>query len=253
MNSTRAYRLLCGFLLLGLVVVSLGGGWVAKKFYARELAVRLQPSATQPPSLSGNPTGLRVLFLGDSRAAMWPALPVDRFLSCNAGVPAETTSQIRLRSETALAQAKPAVVVFQAGINDLKAIGVFPEDAVKIQAQCVSNILEIVRQCREHQVKVVLSLIIAPGKVSLARRWVWPPEINSAVQAVNEHLRQEFQKAEDVVVFDVDSILRASAPKDQPYADYLDTIHLAPAGYQKLESELVKAIEKLATANPAVK
>jgi lysophospholipase L1-like esterase len=250
MNAPRAYRLLCGCLLLGVVGMGVGGGWVAKHFYARELAVRLQPSAAQPPSLSGNPTGLRVLFLGDSRAAMWPALPADRFLSCNAGVPAETTAQIRLRAESALAQAKPAVVVFQAGINDLKAIGVFPEASANIQAQCLSNILDIIRQCRQHQVKVVLSLIIAPGKVSLARRWVWSPEINSAVQAVNERLRQEFQKADDVVVFDVDSILRANAPKDQPYADYLDTLHLAPSGYQKQESELIKAIGKLASTNP---
>ncbi len=249
MNSTRAYRLLCGFLLLTLAGIGLGGGWVAKHFYARELAVRLQPSATQPPRLSGNPTGLRVLFLGDSRAATWPALPADRFLSCNAGVAAETTAQIRLRSETALAQAKPAVVVFQAGINDLKAIGVFPDAAASIQAQCVSNILEIVNQCRRQQAKVVLSLIIAPGKVSLARRWVWSPEINPAVQAVNERLRQEFQKADDVVLFNIDAILRANAPRDQPYADYLDTLHLAPSGYQKLESELIKTIEKLSATN----
>src|SRR5690348_13549969 len=79
-----------------LAAASLAGGlaWTARHFYARELSVRLQPAGGTAPTRSGNATGPHILFLGDSRAADWPALPADRFFTINAGVAGETTAQI---------------------------------------------------------------------------------------------------------------------------------------------------------------
>lgn len=237
---------ICGLALLVSFAANFVLMAVIKDFYARELAVRLQAggggAAVFP---SGNPAGLRVLFLGDSRAASWPPLPADRFLTINAGQRGETTVQIRLRTDSVLTAQSPSVVLLQAGINDLKAIGVYPGAAASITAQCASNITEIVRLCRRHHARVMLSLIIPPGKVSLARRFVWSDQILPAVRSVNEQLIREFEHAEGIDLIDIEKIL-SSAHSASDATDYLDTLHLAPSAYRKIEPELLRLLDPLA-------
>jgi lysophospholipase L1-like esterase len=234
----------CGLVVLTLFATCLTLIWLAREWYARELSVRLWAGA--PPRLvqAGRPDGLRVLFLGDSRAAAWPNLPADRFFTLHAGAPGETTAQIRLHAEADMRAAKPAVVVFQAGINDLKAIGVFPGSAADIQRVCASNICEIVRICQRHRARVILTLIIPPGKVSLARRLVWSPLIPISVREVNAWLTREFAQTEGVDLLDAGMILRGRSSGENDFSDYLDTLHLAPSGYGKIEPELRRLIEQ---------
>ena len=69
-------RFLAALILVFVAIVGLAAAFIgtARYLYARELSIRLQPVVITPRR-SGNPATLRVLFLGDSRAAAWPALP----------------------------------------------------------------------------------------------------------------------------------------------------------------------------------
>jgi lysophospholipase L1-like esterase len=234
-----------GFLISLVVIVWLV--WIARILYARELAVRLQPVGPARFVVAGNQSGIRVLFLGDSRILDWPALPPDRFLTINAGVAGETTAQIRLRTESALESENPAVVVIQAGINDLKAIGVMPESAAQIRSQCLSNLQEIAGLCRQHHAKTILTTIPPPGKVPLGRRLFWSSEIETSVNDVNQSLIRIYATDEDVVILDIDRILRAGRRVPDDFSDYRDTLHLQPAAYGKFEPELLGAIDRLAS------
>jgi lysophospholipase L1-like esterase len=234
--------------LLAAAGLATGLVWTARHFYARELSVRLQPVGGTSLTRSGNAAAQRILFLGDSRAADWPALPADRFFTLNAGVAGETTAQIRWRAEAVLSVEKPAVVVVQAGINDLKAIGVLPEAATQIQEQCTSNILEIVSLCRQHNARVVLTLILPPGKVPLARRFVWSGKIETALREINNSLTRRYADAEGVAVFDMEKILAPTRPGSSDFSDYRDTLHLQLAAYARLEPALLHQLELFSLA-----
>jgi lysophospholipase L1-like esterase len=244
-----AYRCLVIWVLSVALVISLAAivllVWLARLFYARELAVRLQPVGPTRFVVAGSQSGVRVLFLGDSRVLDWPPLPPDRFLTINAGVGGETTAQVLLRTESALESEIPAVVVVQAGINDLKAIGVMPGAADRIRSQCLSNLQEIASLCRKHHARAILTTIPPAGKVPIGRRLVWSPEIDASVNEVNQSLIHFYATNAEVMVFDMDGILRASRRAPNDLSDYRDTLHLQPSAYRKLEPELLRVIERL--------
>lgn len=210
-------------------------GTIARYCYARELRVRLQPTGGVPVSERGRPDGLRVLLLGDSRMAFWPDLPTNQFLTINAGVAGETTSQILLRLPAVLSNSHPGVVILQAGINDLKALGVFPEQGSAIQSRCLENLSEMVRASRQSGAKVVLVLVIQPGGIGWTRRLVWSDQIPEAVRQVNLALRQKFEHFEGVKVLDPALLLGVGRVEE----DYRDELHLTPTAYKKLEAGLL--------------
>ncbi|HYG34017.1 MAG TPA: SGNH/GDSL hydrolase family protein [Clostridia bacterium] len=175
----------------------------------------------------------------------WPPLRASRFYSINAGQSGATTAQIRLCTEEILSTVRPAVVVFQGGINDLKAIGLFPGATTEIQAQCVSNIVEIVNLCHKHRAKVLLTLVLPPGKVTLARRLVWSEQIEPAVHEVNKALARQFAGAGEVVVLDLEQALAANQSTMHGFNVYRDTLHMTPRAYSKLEDRLVDLLEQL--------
>ena len=75
----------------------------------------------------------RIIFFGDSRMVRWNPLPdLANGQLLNRSVPGETTAQAVLRLKTDVLELKPDIAVVQIGINDLKAIGVFPEQKEKI-------------------------------------------------------------------------------------------------------------------------
>ncbi|MDB6016883.1 MAG: lipase/acylhydrolase, GDSL-like [Pedosphaera sp.] len=229
--------------LIASLGLNIGLCYLARQFYARELLVRLQPEGPSVVSHSGKTDGLRVLFLGDSRAAQWPALPTNRFCTINAGVPGATTAQVRLRAEQVLLIEKPDVVVLQVGINDLKTIGVVPQVAGAIQEQCTANISEIIHLCRQHNAGVVLTLIIPSGKVSFPRRLVWSDKIETAVDDVNGKLARQFEQVAGVAVFEPGKFITP--------ADYRDTLHVYPSAYQKCEAGLLPLVERLGVSPSA--
>jgi lysophospholipase L1-like esterase len=244
LSPRRARILLWALLvvLLASLAVNVALFRAFKYCYTRELSVRLRPAGGNGVTHAGNPAGSRVLFLGDSRAAEWPPLPADRFFTSNAGGPGETSAQILLRAEGILLAEKPSVVIVQAGINDLKAIGVLPGQAAQLQRQCAGNLAEIVKLCRRHNASVVLTLILPAGPVPLTRRVFWSDQIQIAVHDVNQTLARQFAATGGVTILDLEKILD-SGRRDS--SDYRDTLHLTPAAYARLEPGLLQLLDHL--------
>lgn len=215
-----------------------------KQLYLQELSARLHPAGVRSPTYAGDPRAARILFLGDSRAANWLPLPAQQFRSINGGQPGATTAQILLGTEELLARERPAVVVFQGGINDLKSIGVLPGAASQIESECVSNIHAIVDLCRQHHARIVITLIFRPGQVTLARRLVWSELIPNAVQRVNRGLMTDFLGQTEVAVLDVNRLLW-DRPALPGVPDYEDTLHLRPSAYRRIEPALIETLEGL--------
>jgi lysophospholipase L1-like esterase len=167
----------------------------------------------------------------------WPNLPAARFVTINAGGPGETTAQILLRAGPTLDAVQPEVVLLQAGVNDLKAIGALPAQAREIEAQCLKNLRELVELCRSRGARVVLVPILPAARPSLLRLPVWSGEIDAARRRVNGALRQLFERAPGVTLLSEDVI-----HPDTP-GDYRDTLHFTAQAYTKLEAAALRALQ----------
>ena len=103
--------------------------WTLEGRYEIALRRQIWPVGAPPTSvLTSAPATAAppVLLLGDSRMAEWglPELGSNRVV--NAGAGGWTTGQVRLRTTELLDEFHPAVVVVQAGINDLNISGSNP-------------------------------------------------------------------------------------------------------------------------------
>jgi lysophospholipase L1-like esterase len=198
-----------------------------------------------PDAASGPAHGLPlVVFLGDSRARDWPAPSVAGYRFISRGVGGQTTAQVRGRFDEQVAPRAPRVVVLQAGINDLKSIGVLPHRRDEIVADCKANLRALVERARAGGATVILTTIFPPGPVSPERRTVWSPEIERAVEDVNADVRT--LEGDHVVVLDAWSILQQHGRLRNGYG--LDTLHLNARGYAALNIELTRL---LTTGPPA--
>lgn len=226
--------------VVGLLLGSLGANAAliiaCFELYRREQRVRLYPTFPAPAAKAHVEGRTQVLFLGDSRMQEWPDLPQDRFVTVNAGGGGETTAQISLRAPGALDAAKPEVVILQAGINDLKAIGVLPHQAQDIEQQCLANLAGLVELSRARGARVVLVPILPATAPSLVRRLAWSSEIDAARARVNAALRQRFTGTSGVVLLD-DHVLQPDTK-----TDYRDTLHFSAQGYRKLEAAALGAL-----------
>jgi lysophospholipase L1-like esterase len=242
----RWRKIVCWGVLGAFLAGSAGLLLACLEFYRREQRVRLNPTLPVPAMAVRADPRPPVLFLGDSRMQDWPDLPGDRFSTVNCGGGGETTAQILLRARATLEVTRPALVVLQAGVNDLKAIGALPDMAREIETKCLANLSTLVELCRAHGARVVLVPILPTAAPSLARRLVWSPEIDAARRRVNAALRERFAGTAGVALLD-ENLLHPDQENllhpDQ--ADYRDTLHFTPAAYRKLESAALTAISAL--------
>src|SRR5208282_1617257 len=102
---------------------------VLRTRYERRLESQIWPAeALKVPVLSSAPGGSfpPVMLVGDSRIAQWSVPQLAHWRVVNAGVGGATTGQIRLLAPGLLAEVHPDAVVLEAGINDLKYLGLRP-------------------------------------------------------------------------------------------------------------------------------
>jgi lysophospholipase L1-like esterase len=227
-----------GALLAASLLANVGLAFAGLELYRREQRVRLHPALEVPAARARTAQRVQVLFLGDSRMQEWPDLRKDRFVTVNAGGGGETTAQILLRAGATLGAVQPELVVLQAGINDLKAIGALPDEARDIEARCLANLSALVELCRERGARVVLVPILPASRPGLVRRLVWSPEIEAARVRVNAALRQRFAGKAGVALLDEHVLVVGDA-------DYRDTLHFTPDAYRKLEAAALSAIAGL--------
>ena len=208
--------------------------------------IQLDPYGLKRPGFPPDPApvdaGEKVLvFFGDSRARQWPAPQAPGWRVVNRGIGGQTTEQMRGRFDAHIAPLSPSVVVVQGGVNDVKAIPLFPHLRDEIVADCKANLRDLVRRARARGAVVVITTVFPTGPVPLERRAVWSADVERAVQEVNADLRTI--TTEGVIVLDAWKLLSTEGRLRDEYA--ADTLHLTAQGYQVLNDELKKVLAPL--------
>jgi lysophospholipase L1-like esterase len=229
--------------LVGLLVLSLLLNAflvrAAFEYFKATIAIRLDPAGLKVYAADrGRPAtgGAPVILFGDSRALMWaePKAPPGHPI-VNHGIGFQTTAELLIRLDTDVLQFRPAVVVLEGGVNDLKSIAEFPERRAQIVTDCENNLARIVDRTRQSGATVVLVTVFGIGDVSLWRRPFWSTEVAAAVRDVNAFLPTLVR--EGVVLFDANAVLDDDhGDIRRPYQ--LDYLHLSPAGYEALNQKL---------------
>lgn len=184
----------------------------------------------------------RIVFFGDSRIEMWGGLPsVPGAAAVNRGCGGETTAQLLLRLERDVIALAPRVVVIQAGINDLKEIGLFRDRERPIAEGCMDRLDTLVARLRARDIEVVALTVFPVGRIPLARRTIWSDRTRAAVAAVNDHLRAI--AGPGVTVVDCDPLLAKGDRLDPRYE--LDALHLNAAGYRALDGLLTPVLTRV--------
>ncbi|NNF17846.1 MAG: SGNH/GDSL hydrolase family protein [Gammaproteobacteria bacterium] len=234
-------------LLVGIVVVSVFLNIVffhyGKRFYREHALVRLDPlGLSYFSSEDGVVPAHRqhtVVLYGDSRIVDWSVPKVAGTVFVNRGVHSQTTAQLFHRYAAHVVPLQPDVVVVQAGVNDLKALAVFPELYSFLVAQCIGNINRIVDTATRHHAQVIITTIFPVGRPPWYKKPFWSPAIARAVREVNEHIRS-LQRT-DVMVLDAWTLL---ADEHGLLQDRFapDELHLNAAGYDELNRGMVKLL-----------
>ncbi len=202
-----------------------------------QLGVHEADRAKAPPA-----TPVLELF-GDSRAAMWPApAALPGYTVVNRGIGYQTTAQIALRIDADVVPLHPAVVVLEAGVNDLKTIADVPAQRTRIVADCEANLRRIVDRCRAAASTVVVVSIFDIGDVPLWREPFWSDDVAAAVREVNAFLPTLIR--DGVVFLDAGAVLDDARGKVKPSYQF-DYLHLNPAGYDALDEKLVPLVRAL--------
>lgn len=209
----------------------------ADHVYRELLAVRLDPTSSSHfarlnaavPEKA--PHEVRVVLLGDSRIEHWtepPSLAGVRYV--NRGSGGETTAQIVQRIDRDVLALGADLCVIECGVNDLKAVALFPEQADEIAHGCARNIRAAAELLAKRGVRVVVLTILPSGPVSLARRPYWSGAVDAAIVAVNAELRGITSPG--VRVVDCDPSFRAGERLVGEFVE--DQLHLNAAGYAEL-------------------
>jgi lysophospholipase L1-like esterase len=250
MDSSKKNLLLKWILLAALVVGSAVAfvAWHARQNYEARLRQQIWPEAAPEiravagPVIGKIPT---VLLLGDSRMAQWGLPEFQHWRVVNGGWGGLTTAQIAAAAPALLDQFHPAAVVIEAGINDLKFIGLRPELADQIVSLATSNLTAIVTECSRRDCPVIVLATWPAGTPNLARWLIWNRRVAESVTALNARLAGLNSSPKQVRVVD----LFAAAGLNFSAGLYLDTLHFTPQTY----AQLAPALEKELAALPVVR
>jgi len=232
--AALAILLAAGFLLV----------WTLRAGYESRLRQQIWTGRVPETTvISNSPVGLArtVLLLGDSRMAQWGLPQLAQWRVVNAGTAGLTTGQIRLCAPALLDQFHPDVVVLQAGINDLKYLGLRPGMSSHVVSIALSNITATVNEGAQRHCKVILLTTWPAGQLSLARRVVWSEAVSAAVAQFNRQLQMLDSSEKGIRV--VDLFKEAGLKPDVEF--YRDTLHLNPAAYQLLTPLLKRELDNV--------
>jgi lysophospholipase L1-like esterase len=235
----------CAITILVLITLSSAAGALlvfrkARSIYQDLNAVRLDPAGLRMVHVPAGVTEPAMVFYGDSRMAQWPqpawlAEPV-----VNLGISGQTTRQILDRFDAHLGSLRPKVIVIHAGINDLKAIPLFPDDEARIIADCRANLRQMVERSRKLGAKVVINTIFPAGKLPFYRRPFWSDRVDAAIKEVNQDIKA--MASDDVVVLDGAAMLTDGGKLVPAYSR--DFLHLSDEGYARLNDALKPSLKE---------
>jgi len=213
--------------------------------YESQLIQQIWPAGTtRQPAASGDTNHLCpvVLLLGDSRISEWNPPMMTNYHVINAGIPGATTARLRLQAPELLEQFHPAIVVIQAGINDLKLIGLRPELASLLISEAATNLTELVEICSRQNCKVLLLETWPTSRPRLLRRFIWNQAVPDSIMKLNQQLRKLNAPARAIRVAD---IISEAGRNNQGVLPYRDAIHFRPDAYHLLNPILKEELKKL--------
>ncbi len=189
-----------------------------------------------------------IWMIGDSRIARWDTGLLDTGLQiANLGIEGQTSTQVCYRFKNDLEIDTPKIVILEAGINDLKVIGLDRELAEPITKNLYRNIEEIRDLCLGNNIQLILINVFPVGKIELTRRPMWNSAVNEAIRSVNETLKG-YCDNQKVFYFDASGLLSGEdeTVKEEYRADFL---HINRKGYETLSGELTELINKIDVIN----
>jgi len=221
---------------------------MGREYFLELNKVRLDPLGVgvyaHEPIKPREPNERRVVFFGDSRALMWatPKAPAGiHFI--NRGVGQQTTLQALGRFEQEIPALQPDIVVIELGVNDLKAIPLFPDRRREIVESAQKNIRTIVGRVHDLGATVVLVKVFPLGPVPLTRRPFWSGDVAEAIGQVNRYITSLTDGR--TLVLSADQVLLDDSGK---YRDgfALDMLHLTPRAYETVnEQQLIPLLKSL--------
>lgn len=250
MQKSRSFLLVALILSLVALVASVALNGIlfvaARHYYLLLNETNLDPlglenfTANSNQQNISNSSSTNVVFFGDSRAEQWPfPTNIDGFSFVNFGINGQTSTQVLQRFDRQVLPLRPKIIVVQVGINDLKAIPLFPDRKTSIIANCKNNIKEIVTRSRSLGATVILTTIFPVGKVPLVRQPFWSSDIDRAILEVNSYIYS--LQAPNAIVLDSYALLAENGKNKYQR----DTLHLNATGYEILNKELTNMLTKL--------
>lgn len=216
-------------LTVALAAFAQGDDWANfKRYEASNKEFVTQPLATR-----------KVVFLGNSITENWARFHPDFFTSHGfvpRGISGQTSYQFLLRFRDDVLNLHPAVVVINAGTND-----VAENNHPYSEDRTFGNIVSMVELAKANGIKPVLSTVLP------AMAFGWRPEITDAPQKIKS----------------LNKRLRAyAAAKDIPFVDYYtpmaldeigalnpkltdDGVHPTPAGYDIMEQIVLETLSSM--------
>ncbi len=182
----------------------------------------------------------RIAWFGDSRIAMWqPELEIENTQSIRRGGRGDTTAELLLRLERDVLRHEPEVVVVEAGVNELKALGVFKTRAPAVVRDCKRNLETIVRRITARGAHAVVLSVFPVGRPDRLLKTVWNEDGRRAIEDVNAHLAA--LAGPRVTFVDLDPQLSVAGTLNTAYAR--DALHLNDRGYEAVNRELGRILE----------
>jgi len=192
-------------------------------------------------NLSGSNENADLWLFGDSRISRWNENDFSSIAgtTINFGIEGQTTSQVLFRFKNQLTKDTSRWVLLEVGINDLKLIGLDRAQAGMIKETCYSNILSIVKLCKEHNVNIIVINIFPTGDIEFLRRFVWNDSVDLAIAEINDRLKS-YCIDNDIFYFDAYSLLTGIGSDNNVKKMYQeDFLHINSDGYKLLTQNLI--------------
>lgn len=183
--------------------------------------------------------GKRVVFLGNSITEGWPKQRPE-FFSENGyigrGISGQTSSHFLVRFRDDVINLKPALVVINAGTNDVaENAGPYSEE------RTLGNIVSMVELARTNKIKVIMTAVLPAAAFS------WRPNLKDAavkIASLNQRLK-EYARKNKIVFVDYYSPLVAGEEGALNPAYTNDGVHPTAEGYAVMEPLIQEAIRKV--------
>ena len=240
-------RVICSILIAVFLIGSVTSFILLKKSYLAYNLLKLDPLEGKPSeNINYEPSDNKkgIWLIGDSRIARWNTELFSSFglLVSNFGIEGQTTSQILLRLKCDLETNTPELVFLEAGINDLKIIGLNKKLAVSIKDGCYNNITAITDLCQKKNVTIIVINIFPTGRIEFLRRFVWNSSVDLAIVETNERLRL-YCKSENIPYFDAYHFLAGNGYRvEKKYQD--DFLHINEKAYADLSKVLIDELKR---------